>query len=311
MDKKMQDAKAFKKRKASPLARRENVAGYAFFFPTILGIVLLTYGQIIYSFYISVTDWNIFSEPKFIGLQNYIEIFTKDFFFQKSLLATLFYAFGSVLFAQTVALLLALLLNTKFLKGKAFFRTLFYIPTVVPTVATCLLWMWMYNPDFGLLNAILTWLGLPKSQWIYSEATVIPSLILMSAWTCGSAIVTNLAGLTGVPTALLEACELDGGNAWTKFWSITVPMISPVIFYNTIMGIINGFMTFTQPYIMTSGGPNNSSLLINYYIYRTAFNENKFGYASALAWIIFIVLGVCTLILFKFFGKKVYYGSEN
>jgi multiple sugar transport system permease protein len=297
----------------SRMRRNEIVAGYLFFLPTICGILFLTYGQMIYSLAISLTDRNVFGTNNFIGFANYVKLLTEDFFFWKSMKATLLYAFGSVLASQLTALSLAVLLNNKHIRGKTFFRTVFYIPSIVPVVASCLLWMWMFNPNYGLFNAVLDALRLPKSQWIYAESSAIPSLIIMSAWACGAAMVIYLAGLSNVSLELLEAIEIDGGGSWAKFWYITIPMISPVLFYNTLMGIIAGFMTFANTYIMTEGGPNNATLFVNYLIYRTAFNENKFGYASALAWIVFVVLAICTIGIFKFFGKKVYYGgaSEN
>lgn len=295
----------------SRMRRNENIAGYLFFLPTILGIVFLTYGQMIYSFVISLTDKNVFGSNNFVGFTNYIKLLTEDFFFWKAMKVTLFYAFGSVVAAQLTALFLAVLLNNKHLVAKPIFRTILYVPSIVPAVASCLLWLWMFNPDFGLLNAVLGTVGIPKSQWIYSESSVIPSLILMSAWGCGGPMVIYLAGLANVDPTLLEAVEIDGGGAWSKFWHVTIPMISPVLFYNTMMGIIGGFMVFNEAYIMTGGGPNNGSLFVNFLIYRTAFTENQFGYASALAWIVFAVLAVCTILIFNFFGKKVYYGNSE
>ena len=299
------------RRRVSAMRRNEAIAGYLFMMPLLLGIVFLTYGQFIYSLIISFTDQSVFGTAGFVGFQNYRKLLTEDFFFWKSIRATVFYAFGSVLATQAVALALAILLNNRHLKGKAFFRTIFYIPSIVPAVASCLLWMWMFNPDFGLFNAFLKMLGLPTSKWIYAESSAVPSLILMSAWACGAPMVIYLSGLANVPPSLLEAVDIDGGGAWTKFIHITIPMISPVLFYNTLMGIIGGFMTFTNSYVMTEGGPNNATLFVNYLIYRDAFQYNEFGYASALAWIVFIVLAICTLIIFRFFGKKVYYGAAD
>ena len=299
------------RRRMSAMRRTESIAGYLFMLPLLLGIVFLTYGQFVYSLIISFTDKSIFAGAKFVGFRNYAKLLTEDFFFWKSIKATIFYAFGSVIATQLAALAIAVLLNNKYLKGKAFFRTIFYIPSIVPAVASCLLWMWMFNPDFGLFNAVLKTLGLPTSKWIYAESSAVPSLILMSAWACGAPMVIYLSGLANVPPTLLEAVDIDGGGAWTKFIHITLPMISPVLFYNTLMGIIGGFMTFTNSYVMTEGGPNNATLFVNYLIYRDAFQYNEFGYASALAWIVFLVLAVCTLVIFRFFGRKVYYGDAD
>ena len=304
-------AEARGRRRMSAMRRNESIAGYLFMLPLLLGIVFLTYGQFVYSLIISFTDKSIFAGAKFVGFRNYAKLLTEDFFFWKSIKATIFYAFGSVIATQLAALAIAVLLNNKYLKGKAFFRTIFYIPSIVPAVASCLLWMWMFNPDFGLFNAVLKTLGLPTSKWIYAENSAVPSLILMSAWACGAPMVIYLSGLANVPPTLLEAVDIDGGGAWTKFIHITLPMISPVLFYNTLMGIIGGFMTFTNSYVMTEGGPNNATLFVNYLIYRDAFQYNEFGYASALAWIVFLVLAVCTLVIFRFFGRKVYYGDAD
>ena len=304
-------AAAHRHRRMTAMRRNEAVAGDLFMLPLLLGIIFLTYGQFIYSLIISFTDQSVFGASKFVGFQNYTKLLTDDFFFWKSIKATLLYAFGSVIATQLTALAIALLLNNKYLQGKTFFRTVFYIPSIVPAVASCLLWMWMFNPDYGIFNAVLKAIGLPTSKWIYAESSAVPSLILMSAWACGAPMVIYLSGLANVPPSLLEAVEIDGGGAWSKLIHITIPMISPVLFYNTLMGVINGFMTFTNTYVMTEGGPNNATLFVNYLIYRDAFQYNEFGYASAIAWIVFFVLAVLTLIIFQFFGKKVYYGGKD
>lgn len=300
-----------RKKRLSKSSRNEAVAGYLFFLPCLLGLVLLTYGQMIFSLIISFTDWNVFKSPTFVGLSNYIQLFTNDFFFKKSMSVTLYYAFGSVVASQLTALLMAMLLNVNYVKGKVIFRTVFYLPSIVPAVAMSLLWGWMMNPTFGLLNAVLEMIGLPTSQWVYGESSAVLSLIFISMWSCGSTMVIYLAGLSNVPRSLLEAIEIDGGGMWAKFRFGTIPMLSPVLFYNTMMGMIAGFMTFTQAYIMTDGGPNNATLFTNLLIYRYAFKYNTMGYASALAWIVFAILGVLTIIMFNFFGKKVYYGNAD
>lgn len=300
-----------KRRKHSQFSKREAIAGYLFFLPCLLGLVLLTYGQMLFSLVISFTDWNVFTAPVFTGLKNYIELFTQDFFFKKSIAVTLYYAFGSVLASQLTALAMAMLLNVSYIRGKVFFRTMFYLPSIVPAVAMSLLWAWMMNPTYGLLNAALEMIGLPTSQWIFGESSAVPSMILISAWSCGSTMVIYLAGLSNVPTSLLEAIDIDGGGNWAKFRYCTIPMISPVLFYNTLMGLIGGFMVFTQAYIMTDGGPNNATLYTNLLIYRYAFRYNTMGYASALAWIVFAILGIVTILVFTIFGKRVYYGNAD
>lgn len=300
-----------KKHHLTPMGRQEAIAGYLFFLPCLLGLVFLTYGQMIFSLIISFTDWNVFKAPTFVGFSNYVELFKSDFYFMKSMKATIYYALGSVVACQLTALLMAMLLNVKYIRGKVFFRTLFYLPSIVPAVASCLLWTWMMNPDFGMLNAGLEAIGLPPSRWVYGESSAIPSMIMMAAWGCGGTMVIYLAGLSNVPTTLLEAIEIDGGGAWAKFRYVTLPMISPVLFYNTLMGIISGFMSFTNTYVMTGGGPNNQTLYINLLIYRYAFEYNRMGYASALGWVMFVALALIVVAVFKFCGKRVYYGNAG
>ena len=296
-----------KRRHFSVMRRNEAVAGYLFMLPLLLGIVFLTYGQFVYSLYISFTDQSVFGAANFVGFRNYVKLLTEDFFFWKSIKATLLYAFGSVIATQLTALAIALLLNSKHLHGKTFFRTVFYIPSLVPAVASCLLWMWMFNPDFGLFNAFLKVLGLPTSKWIYAESSAVPSLVLMSAWACGAPMVIYLSGLANVPPSLLEAVEIDGGGVWSKFIHITIPMISPVLFYNTLMGVIGGFMTFTNSYVMTEGGPNNASMSLMLQSYFYAFRYFQAGHSMALGVITFLILMVLTVIYFwldKKFDKE-------
>jgi multiple sugar transport system permease protein len=181
---------------------------------------------------------------------------------------------------------LALLLNQK-LRGGSIFRTIFYLPSIVPAIASSVLWLWLFNPDFGLLNAILSTFGIPKQQWIYDESTVLPSLIFMNLWGVGPMMIIFLAGLHGIPKQLYEAVEVDGGKTLHKLWHITIPMLTPTILFNLILSIIDTLQAFTQPYVMTQGGPNNGSLLYVLYLYRKAFQEYEMGYAAALAWVLF------------------------
>jgi multiple sugar transport system permease protein len=205
-----------------------------------------------------------------------------------------------------VAFFLAILLNQK-VKGLAFFRTVFYLPTIVPLIASSMIWMWLFDPDLGLLNVVLRALHLPESQWIYSEGSVVPTLVLMSLWTVGGTMIIFLAGLQDIPRHYYEAIEIDGGNALHKLMYITIPLTSPTIFFNTIMGFIGGFQVFVQPYVMTQGGPNNSSLFYTFYLFREAFTFSNMGYACAIAWVLFIVVLVFTAFLFKTARKWVYY----
>ncbi|GGD96019.1 carbohydrate ABC transporter permease [Paenibacillus nasutitermitis] len=292
------------------LARMEQRWGVLFALPAIAGFLIFSLGPIIASMVISLTDWQIGQSLSFIGFENYNQIFAHDELFAKSASVTTYYALGSVPVVLVLAFIVALLLNQK-VKGLPVFRTIYYLPVVVPSVASSMLWLWLFNPDFGLLNMILKSVGLPGSDWIYAESSVIPSLIIMSTWGIGNAMIIFLAGLQNTPAHLYEAVEVDGGSAFRKLIHVTIPLMTPTIFFNLIMSLISSFQIFNQAYIMTEGGPNNSSLFYVYYLYRKAFTETKVGYASALAWILFIVVMVLTFIVFKTSRKWVYYEGEQ
>jgi len=278
--------------------------------PAIIGFFLWTVGPAIASLILSLTHWPTAGSPKFVGLDNYIQMFGKDNLFKKSLGVTAYYSFGSIPLVIIVAFIIAILLNQK-VKGQSIFRTVYYLPSVVPAVASAMLWLWLFNPDFGLLNYILSIFGLPQLMWIYSETQVVPSLILMSIWAMGGTMLIFLAGLQGVPNSLYEAIEIDGGNWWDKFRHITIPMMTPVIFFNLVMGIIGSFQVFNQAYIMTDGGPNNASLFYVYSLYLNAFRYGKMGYACALAWILFLIILILTLIVFRSSSYWVYYEMKR
>lgn len=302
--------KSKKLKKNYSLTGKENLAGYIFAAPVILGLLIFTVIPMLASLFLSFTDYNVISDFKMIGLQNYKNIFTEDFYFKKSLQVTFTYVIGNTFFTLVGAIIAALLMNVK-IKGQGVFRTLIYLPVVLPAVASNILWSWLYNPDFGLLNMILKFFHLPTSNWIYDESSAIPSLFLMSVWACGGTALIILAGLQDVPQDQLEAVEVDGGNWLHKFAYITIPFISPIIFFNLVMGFIGAFQTFSQAYIMTGGGPNNATLFYALLIYRKAFGENQFGYASALAWIMFVIVGFFTMFIFKTAKSWVFYGGEE
>jgi multiple sugar transport system permease protein len=273
--------------------------------PAALGFVIFTIGPMIASFFFSLTDWTIGGSPSFIGVENYQTLY-RDELFWKSLSVTTYYTLGTVPLVLVLGFVLALLLNQQ-VRGLSFWRTIYYLPTLVPAVASAVLWIWIFNPDFGLLNSLLRQGGLPTSQWIYSETAVVPSMIIMSSWGFGNAMVIFLAGLQGVPRHLYEAVSIDGGGVWQRFRHVTLPMMTPTIFYNLVTGVIGTFQVFNQAYVMTQGGPNNASLFYIYYLYRTAFTESAMGYASALAWVLFMVIMVITFLLFQNARRWVYY----
>jgi multiple sugar transport system permease protein len=204
-----------------------------------------------------------------------------------------------------------MLLNQKIL-GRAVYRSIFYLPTIVPIVASSALWLWLFNPEFGLLNMILQGVGLQRSLWISSPTTVVPSIVLMSVWGgAGNTIVIFLAALQGVPRELLEAVQIDGGNWWHRFRAVTLPMISPVTFFNVVTGLIASFTIFTQSYVMTEGGPNNASLFYVLLLYREGFQRNNIGGAAALSWVLIIIVSLLSLLIFRASRRWVYYEGEE
>ncbi|MGZ0153633.1 carbohydrate ABC transporter permease [Kribbella sp. WER1] len=290
--------------------RQEARWGVLLALPAIIGFVAFTFLPMIASAVISLTDWTIGAAPKFVGFANYQRMFTADDSFYKSLWATLYYTLGAVPLLLIVAFLAALLLNQP-VRGQAIFRVIYYLPAIVPIVANSMLWIWLFNPDFGLLNTLTGKAGLPRSQWIFDESTAIPSLILMSVWGFGNVAVIFLAGLQGVPRQLYEAIAVDGGGAWRKFRHITLPMMTPTIFYSLVTSVIGALQVFVQAAVMTEGGPNDSTLFYIYYLYRTAFTNNEMGYASALAWVLFLVIMAVTVVLFRNSSRWVYYEAGS
>ena len=296
----------------NPMYRKRQIAGYLFAMPAILGFLVYVITPMILSFYYSLTDFSVFKEEiSFLGLENYIKLFNgTDPFFYKSLKATFYFVILNVPVTIIFAFFLAMLLNQN-IKGRALFRGIFYMPSIVPVVASCMIWQYLFNPDLGLANSILKAMGISKQMWLYSEKTVIPTLVLTNLWNCGSSMVIFLAGLQNIPRHYYEAVEVDGGNRVHKLFYITVPMMTPVLFYNTIMCAISSFQAFDKAYILTEGGPNNASLFFSYLIYREAFVNANMSVACALGWVLFMITGVCSILLFATSGKWVYYEGDG
>ncbi len=296
------------KKKSYSITRQETIACYLFISPCILGLLIFTLGPMIASFIISFTDWDILTHPTWIGFDNFREIFTDDPTFYHSLKNTFYLTAFSVPLGLVGSFLMALLLNNK-VRGISFFRTAFYLPAIVPAVASSMLWLWILQPDFGLLNSFLHFLHLPTPGWMADPAWSKPAIIIMGLWGIGGGMIIYLAGLQGISEQLYEAASIDGANAWHRFWHITIPQMSPVIFFNLIVGVIGALQVFTQAFIMSNGlgGPAESTLFYVFYIYNKAFREFQMGYACALAWILFVIVLIITLIQFKFIGKRVYY----
>jgi len=287
----------------------ENIAGYLFALPWLLHFVLLIAGAMIFSLAISLTETDLLTGYKFVGLKNYQNII-KDPLFIKSLKVTAYYTFLVVPLGVCVALSIALILNQN-VYGLGFWRLIYYLPSVVSGVAVAVLWTWVLNPRFGLLNAGLRALGVADPpRWIYSEVWAVPGFILMGLWGAGGAMLLYLAGLQSIPTQLYEAADIDGANRWHKFWRVTLPMLTPTIFFNMLMSIIGSFQVFTQVYVMTDGGPNNATLTMVLYLYRRGFINLKFGYASALAWVLFFIILIFTMAVVRSSVAWVYYEGE-
>lgn len=313
--------------------------GLVFTGPWILGFLVLAVYPIGASFYYSLCDYNVFNEPRFNSGANYVELFTNDPIFWRSLWNTAYFMIFAVPITMATALVLAMLLNLK-VKGQAFYRTIFFLPAIVPMVASTVLWLWILNPEFGVANMLLRpftpvvqgiWdaigavvirIGLagPESfsgavnfppGWLQDEYWSKPGLIMMSIWGVGHTMILYLASLQEVPRELYEAAELDGAGAWMKTRHVTLPMISPILFFTLVMGMINTFQYFTQVFIMTDGGggPNDSTMMYALYLFNNAFIYFKMGYASAMAWILFVLILLCTVLIFRVTRGKVYYAG--
>ena len=291
--------------------RNETMTGWMFALPAILGFLILTLIPMVVSLFLSMTDYSAFkSEIRFIGLDNFKTMFgSTELYFSDSLKATAYYALLNVPASLLVAFLIALALNTN-IRGRGIFRSIFYLPSIVPAVASCVVWMWLLNQQYGLLTTLVKQLGMGTPGWLWDKKTVIPTIVMTGLWNTGGTMVIFLAGLQGIPQVYYEALSVDGGNAWHKLWHITIPMLTPTIFFNGIMAVINSLQVFTQGYIMTKGGPSNSSLFYVLYLYRQAFEKANMGYACALAWFLFIIIMILTAIIMKSQNKWVYYGGD-
>lgn len=292
------------------LGMQETLWGLFFISPWIVGFIIFAFSPIVTSFWLSLNKYEVISPPEWVGLANYTKFLLEDPLFSKSLYNTFYYVILSVPLGMAVALALAMLLNLN-LRGVSIFRTIFYVPMVAPVVAASLLWLWLFNPQFGILNYLLTRVGLPPLGWISDPVWSKPSLILMSLWTVGGTMLIFLAGLQGIPTHLYEAAQIDGANNWQRFLHVTLPMLSSVIFFNLVLGVIASFQTFTQAYVMTGGGPVDSTLFYALYLYRNAFKLLQMGYASAMAWVLLVIILVLTWLQFRLGRSWVYYEGES
>ncbi len=291
--------------------RRDLRNGILFASPWLIGFLVFTAYPIAASLFYSFCSYDAIRPPHWVGIQNYQRLFAEDDLFWKSLWNTIYMVIFGLPAGLAAALGIALLLNQK-LKGMAFYRTLYFLPSITPVVATSILWLWLLNPEMGLVNNALRAVGFHHPPaWTTDPAWAKPALILMGLWGAGGGMVIYLAGLQDVPEALYEAASLDGANKLQQFVNVTLPMLSPVILFNLIMGLIGMFQYFTQAYVMFNGGPQDSTTFYALHHFNRAFMDFKMGYASAMAWILFLVALLCTVVVFRTSARWVYYAGES
>lgn len=286
--------------------RREYLWGYFFIAPWIIGFLVFSLIPIASVFYFSTTQYSALSSPIFTGSANYEKMFLRDPYFIRSLANTLIYVVVRVPLHITIGFALAVALNAK-LRGVRLLRTFFYMPTIVPAVANAVLWMWILESQVGILNYVLKAGGLPTTNWLGTVTWAMPSLIVMSLWQVGSIMTIFLAGLQGIPAQLYEAAEIDGAGRWRKLFSVTIPMMTPTILFNVILDIISSFQVFAAAFIITDGGPLNSTLFYVLYVYRNAFRFFDMGYASALSVVLFVLIAAMTAVVFRSSSSWVHY----
>jgi multiple sugar transport system permease protein len=291
-------------------SRREALAGLLYISPFLLGFLIFTAYPMVASLYLSFTKYNIVQPPVWIGLENYQQAFFKDKLFWTSLQRTAEYALLVVLLGVAGSLGAAMLLNRRYY-GTTIFRTLFFLPSITPTVASALLWTWIFNPTIGLLNYLLGLVGLSGPAWLQSTTWAIPSLVIVALWGTigGSQMIVFLAGLQGVPQELYEAAEIDGAGRWASFRNITLPLISPTMFFNVVLSIIGALSVFSLAYIATGGGPSYATYFYVYHLFNSAFQFSLMGYASAMAWVFLVIVLILTLIQFRMSSRWVYYAG--
>lgn len=289
--------------------RHNLLKGLAFISPWIVGFLVFTTYPVLSSLYYSFCDFDVLSGTTWIGTQNYADM-AQDKVYWQALWNTLFFAAFSLPLGMVVSLLIAVMLNRK-IWGRSVFRTIYFLPSMIPVVAGAMLWMWIFNGEYGLLNHGLSLIGIEGQQWLRDPVWTKPSLVLMSLWGVGGQVVIYLAALQDVPRSLYESAEIDGAGPSHKLWHVTIPMISPVIYFNLIIGIIGSLQLFVQPFIMLGedGGPDRSGYMYTWYLYDTAFRFLNMGYACAMAWILFVLIIALTWIATRATRRHIHYGG--
>jgi multiple sugar transport system permease protein len=289
------------------MRRREELTAWLFISPIVLGILIFQFYPTLFSFYVSFTRWNLLSPPKWVGVSNYVELFTTDRFFKKAMTNTATYAFWTVIPGLVLGLLFAVLLNQE-IRGKYLYRAIYFVPVVAPTVAVALLWSLLYEPNFGVFNGLLRLFGIQGPNWLGSTTWAMRSVIFEAIWSgLGFTILIFLAGLQGISQEYYEAAEIDGANGLQKLFFITIPLLSPTTFFLLVTGVIGAFQVFDIPFVLTHGGPANATQMIVLYLYNNAFTFQKMGLASAVALIVFLVIITLTLINFRLSKRWVFY----
>ncbi|MEN6478294.1 MAG: sugar ABC transporter permease [Anaerolineales bacterium] len=289
-------------------AKREAMWAYGLISPWLIGFLIFTLVPMVTSFVMAFMEYNVIQPGRWIGTENYRTLAADPLFWQ-AVKVTFTYAAMSLLPSLALGLALAMLLNAS-IPGLSVWRTVYYLPSIISGVPVAILWEFVFNKRFGVLNWVLALFGIRGPGWLSSPQWALPALAIMSLWGVGGGMILYLAGLQGVPTPLYDAAKVDGANGWQRFWKITLPMISPVVFYNLVMGTIGTFQYFTNAYVMTDGGPNYATWFYNLYLYRNAFYYSKMGYASALAWVLFLFVLVLTLLIFRSSAAWVYYEGQ-
>lgn len=294
----------------SKLARREAIEGYLFILPWILGFLLFRFGPMLYSLFLSFTDYAARDAPKLIGFENYVYMFTKDPRFLDSLRSTFAFVVGYLPLNLVIGLAIALLMN-QHVRGIFVFRSIYYLPAVTSGVAVAILWQFVFHKQWGILNAILATFGIENIGWLVDPKWVMVAFVIMSIWGVGGSMIIYLAGLQSIPTELYESAAIDGANSVRKFWFITLPMLTPTIFFVLITGLIGAFQIFESAYIMTGGGPQYATYFFGLNIYFTAFQSLRFAYASTLAWMLFAIIAALTVVVFSTSRRWVFYAGAR
>ena len=296
------------KRRSNRRELRRTLVGLAFISPWLVGLLGLQVYPFFASLYYSLRSTTLLSEGTYIGLENYRDLIDDPLFWQ-SLRNTFYFTSVSIVIGTVVSIGLAMLLNQR-VRGMSIYRVIFYLPSIVPLAAVSVIWIWILHPTYGLVNYLLERFGLPTVGWFSDPSWAMPGLIVVSLWGLGNAMIIYLAGLQDIPGDLYEAAQLDGANAWQRTVNITIPLLSPVILFNVIVGLIGGFQYFVEPYVITQGGPVDSTLTYGLYLYNNAFEYFRMGYAAAMAWVLFVIIMLITVVLLKTANRWVFYQGQ-